>query len=323
LRKTLIYLNLLLLTGLISCSDYNHFIPYEASTNEFAFLNILIPEAEVQLIDPSNQNTIYFSDSVILEIPAEAFVDSYGQNIEEDIQIVFQVHKKYSDLIADDSSLELSTDALFGFESMFFVAAYDQNGNTLNLGAQKFITIKYPVSLVSNELFLYFPDSAPDQLQVLDRWKKAIKTNFVNGVYPEGWNWVNPDNGEENQLSGYIFKSNTLKWIALGKELEIESGVSLEVDLPDDFTPENTRIFVKSEERSSFQKLRWNNDRHRFCDLQARMPIGTSVDVLVVSKKEEAVYIDIQAYVLHFDTVLESDPVKKKLDQIIEMIKDF
>lgn len=310
-----------LLFSILGCSDYNHFNPYGNVNDDLVYLQSLRPASTQKLIDPVRANTLSTADSVLLEIPKDAFRDHFNASYSDEVLLSFQMLTKPAHLIAYDISLVDGQGNLIIPEALFYAGAYTPNGHLLKLEQGKTLQVKYPIETAFSPLELYFPNDA-ETANNLNEWLKAESGNQHFGIYEETWSWKSME-GEIRQSSGQLINTGKLKWLTLGASLETEDGCELQINTTEEFNPINTRVFAVGKSFPFVVKLDWDEERHAFCDKNNRIPIETEIHLVSITKMEGYFYYDEMT--LNTETKLQRslEPEKIDLDLLLQRLNNL
>ena len=314
MKNLLIYINLVIfITVFSACSDYNQFFAYDVNSDSFQFLNVYGPESIQMSIDQEKANSVIVSDSIILDIPKHTFVNHMGELPDSEVNIVFKVYREIPSFISSDLSFVLDAKRLIGVQSLFYINAFDSKGSPLFMAENKNLLIKYPVTNPAQEFDLFVPLYGEEN--ELSQWIETEEDIVINKVFKE--EWILPN---EEVSSGYIFRTDKMRWITMGYGISNDHKALIEVESEGWVNAENSRVFVISNEHKSLHKLEWNEERHAFCDLKGVMPVGSTCKILFLGQNGDY-FCGIEEMLLNEENTIRLEIKQTNESAILELIE--
>lgn len=325
MRDTLQVFTGIILLGLLlfsACSDYDRFEPYEHFDDRFVYLNDLQPEGTVARIDPSTAHTIITSDSVLMEIPASAFVDQYGQIYRGEVQLMFSFLESKQHLMAYGISLVERGGQLIEPMVVIRMNAFTLSGDVLTINPLKSMRIKYPKALQFElpQVFLKGNDGSDTSMGI---WERVHSSDYNNKVYKESWTWKSEE-GDIRHSSGLILHTDISDWIVLGYPVENPLSMQLNAYLPGQFDPANFRVYLFGHEYNNVQELSFNEERHAFCNKSGIIVQEDVLTVVVLSQSiDQEIYLEIKN--LQVDSDLETllNPSLTDVGEALNMLENL
>ena len=319
LVSTILTVFLLLLAA---CQDYDHFDPYETAFARFSFLSNLNPVQFSTTIDPAKAHTLHTSGDILLDIPANAFADRFGNPATGSIQLHFSYLEEPYQLIAQDLSLVTGDQELIDIEAVLSLRAYSESGYALQWAAEKSLRIRIPDDLKDETPGIFYP-SGNDEWSGLSGWEVAPGPAYQDGVYTESWSYKDAQ-GMLVHTQGFVIQTTKVGWVALGKILKEEPLVSACFYLDEKFKPQNTLGYILGNNHKTLQKLSWDKDRHTFCTGVSNIPKGMEGYVLFIVEDDVEKYgLGFQPHTFTRDTSLWIDLQAASAGEIIRQLKEI
>lgn len=296
---------------LLSCSDYDKFEPYTTHGGSFHFLSALQAEQEVVDVYSSQSHSLITADSILLEIPSDAFLDEYGREYTDNARVVFSFAQKKHHLLGHGISLVQEDNQLIRPLGIIRVDAYSESGHPLSLRPGKLLKVKIPGINETETPTIYQAVYDSFQGEKLNRWTSLDNVSTSSIVKKENWIWKTKE-GFIRHSEGWVLYAGTLDWLVLGYKIENAMEKKVEVSLEKSVEPENTRIFLLDINQKNCQILEFNQERHTFCNSSNR--ITNAFDALLISitqlendsilmdfhsmkqQSEEIIYLQPKAY---------------------------
>jgi len=265
------------------------------SKNDSALLSKITPplkgiatkELSIE-IDPSIAQVVRFTDGTSVEVPENAFIDTFGNSITTSVTLTIKPINSAAEIIASGIPMVYKgEEGEKDFESagMFQIEGFTDN-KKVHIAKGKDLTINYPSKVYGDFDFFYFDKTSADSIDT-GYWKKISKTekeeikkdtvydeyqlNFDVENYPElsmlpsiAWKTASEFNKPKDEQNNWVLNE---KWLSLdiskpkygfGDEL-INTDINFENRLNDD-----DLIISKDESRIVITKFPstkvWSND---------------------------------------------------------------
>jgi hypothetical protein len=325
MRNTLqVFTGIILLLSLLitSCTDYDLFEPYGDLDRRFVYLNELQPEAMVAKIDPTTAHTIITADTVLMEIPANAFIDQYGQDYRGEVQLNFALLESRQHLLAYGLSLVEKGGQLIEPMAVIKMNAFTLSGDVLKINPGKSLRIKYPKT-PDLELPLVFAEDSENHAESIHSWERIQSSDYHNKVYQESWTWKSED-GEIRHSEGLILHTNIPDWILLGYAVDNPFSMQLDAYLPEHFQDDDFRVFLFAEDNKNVQELTFDKERHAFCNKSGAMVAEDVLTMVVLSETmDKEIYFEIKNIQVDSDLETLVNPTLTNISDALKMLEDL
>nr|MCU0345369.1 hypothetical protein [Saprospiraceae bacterium] len=209
-------------------------------------------------------NGDFTSKSGNIEVYCPSFVDNNGQSVTGTLLASFREVATKGDMIRYQTPSQ-TTDgkALESLGQLYVAITKDGKPVQLSQGEQFYIDMVAPAVAPGMDVFYGETNAATQQIQ----WE--------DDGHPDSSNIIVNEIGGQTRL---MFFSKQLYWFSNSVALDLSGSTTTEVcaTLPDDFTAENTVLYLVFENRNSVLRLGSNN-------CAADIPVGENVTLVALS----------------------------------------
>jgi hypothetical protein len=301
-----------------SCVDnLDYFVPLEIVEKgdvENVF-KALEADPQTGLLACEQGGVLVFSD-VVLKIPDHAFqrVDGTACNGEVTIE-VYEVFDR-SDIIKHNIPTISESDLLETYGSFFLSAKAGEDELILMDGKE--ISIYVNNSDVPQDVELYY--GLLDGARFL--WKDADGQIGLPGDI-EVTEWEVEDGTDIISGFGYKFETDQLGWLGCKRLNTSEPKTEVCVELPEGFTPKNSKVFVSFDGGLMVAALEDFTENSGFCTSLEGLPIEYEVTFVVLSEIEGRYYIDRRNAIINPNLTVSLTPAGKPITEIEEILDNL
>lgn len=301
-------LGVLLVLGMVSCrKEKLGFIEEQNVENEKAALFVqLRPIAKRYVVDPTLKSILATQNNIFIKIPALAFVDKDGNVIENTVSLDILELKRISDIIRCQSStsfdgmlinpvVQLEVKGKSGEKEVFL-----GEGNILKI----LIGREAPLSYTDLYLGTYSVDKGI-------AWEKdADKDHLV----------LNSWDTSKGVVKGFEMAINHLGWVSLQTKVSNLETTSLSIELPKEYTSDNTAVYSVIKSSHSVIPLYDNPDQHGF--YSSLIPRNEDVSIFIISKQGNNDYAFLKWETnISKAASLQLEPKMVAFSEILEMLE--
>lgn len=258
--------------------------------------------ALIDSFDAATGGIINFGDSIIIDLPANAYKNSTGENTSGKVQLELLLLRKKGDFIRYQRPTASGNYLLETGGAVYIKVT--KNGEPVDLVNGEMVNISYKESSPNNNMQLFYGDTTVNNTGNFD-WQPA----------DSGRGYVNTKYDSTHFFKGYELLSNRFSWINCDRFIDTTVDKTIcSALLPLNFTNNNTALFIVFKEQRIVARM-FADPEHRLFSLQ-NIPIGSKITMISLSTIGNDYYLASKDVIVRQSMYANLMPEKKTLNDI-------